>query len=209
MKTEQGPSHPEAAATRKAGSNPSAAHEPATNTEGEGHRSAIPVKRQGGGGVEIKKLSVEDAAGLERALGKAGIRSQITWLPAGMICREPHFKPSAAKTPLGGTISGVTWISGPGQATIGVMSPQQYRERSRWPGHTRAEASNWFPNISLAPESIRPDQTVVISGSRVPNEEGNPEGDFKVYYGIAEGPVKPCEPVTAPAEAPEGEGKSK
>jgi len=119
-----------------------------------------------------------------------------------MMCRGHRFQFSAVKSPQGNKINGLTWMSGPGQATtFGAMSPQQWRER--WRNHTPAAG------ISLEPESFRPDQTVVISGSRVPNEEGNPEGDFKVYYGIAEGPVKPCEPVKAPAEGPEGEGKSR
>ncbi len=191
MKTGQGQDHPEAAATSKAGSNPSAAH--------EGHRSASPVKQQGGGGVATKPISAEDAASLERALAKAGIRSQVTWLPAGMMCRGHRFQFSAAKSSQGSKINGLTIISGPGHAMIGVMTYQQYSERFR--------DKTPIAQISLEPESFRPDQTVVIFGSRVPNEKGNPEGEFKVYYAIAEGPVKPCEPVKAPAEAPEGVGK--
>ncbi len=157
---------------------------------------AFTVQRQSGGGVAIKIYSAEDAAGLERALGKAGIRSQVTWLPHGTRCRAPRFTPSTAKTSQGGTIGGVATMSGPGQAmTIGVMSPKQWRER--WRGHTRAEVSKSTPNISLDPKSFRPDQTVVISGSPVPFH-GNPKGGYKAHFGIAEGPVKPCEPVKAP-----------
>ncbi len=192
MKSGQGQDHHAATATRKSGSNPSAPQ--------EGHRSAIPVKKQGGGGVATKPISAEDAAGLERALAKAGIRSQVTWLAAGMMCRGHRFQFSAAKTSQGNKINGLTWMSGPGEATtFGAMGPRQWGER--WRDKTPTA------QISLEPESFRPDQTVIIFGSRVPNEKGNPEGDFKVYYAIAEGPVKPCEPVKPPAEAPEGEGK--
>ena len=194
LKTEQGPNHAKAHASSRAGSNPAAASEHATSAEGNGKGSANSVGRQGGGGVATKPVSAEDPAGLERALAKAGIRSQVTWLAAGMKCREPRFQFSAAKNSQGAKISGLTYFSGPRKApTFGAMSPRQWRER--WRDKTPTAQT------SLDPESLRPDQTVVITGSRVPNEKGNPEGDFKVYFAIAEGPIKPCEPVKEPAEA--------
>jgi hypothetical protein len=136
--------------------------------------------------VKIKIYSPEDAAGLEGALGEAGIRSQVTWLPAGMTCREPHFTQSTAKTLAGATIGAIR-MGGPGKAmTIGVMSPQQGREDR-----------DSTPNISLDPASFRPDQTVVISGLPGPYA-GDPEGGFEAQLAIAEGPVEPCEPIPAP-----------
>ncbi|HEU5253608.1 MAG TPA: hypothetical protein VFU16_09825 [Solirubrobacterales bacterium] len=162
---------------------------------------AFAVEPQDGGGVKISVYSAEDAAGLEAALAEAGIRSQVDWLPAGMTCREPRFKPSRVKTPAGGRIGGMT-IGGPGQAmTIGVVSPEQWRELRR--KHNRGEISDeeYFsssPNISLDPAAFRDDQTVVISGSRGPYE-GDPEGGFEAQLAIAQGPVEPCEPVKVPA----------
>jgi hypothetical protein len=161
---------------------------------------AFAVEPQDGGGVTIKIYSPEDAAGLEGALGEAGIRSQVTWLPAGMTCREPHFTPSTVESPAGGTFGGMTG-AGPGEAmTIGVMSSQQLHER--WREHARGEISDdeyyeSTPSISLDSASFRPDQSVVISGSRGPYD-GNPEGGSEAKFAIAEGPVEPCEPVTAP-----------
>lgn len=158
---------------------------------------AFAVEPQEGGGVAIKIYSPEDAAGLEGALAEAGIRSQVTWLPAGMTCREPRFTPSTVKTSMGGTIGGI-WVGGPGGAmTIGVMSPQQYRER--WQEYQRGEVSEAeyhesTPNFSLDPASFRPDQTVVISGSRGAYG-GDPEGSYEAQFAIGEGPVEPCEPV--------------
>ena len=166
------------------------------NSGSDNTSKAFAVEPQDGGGVTFKIYSPEDAAGLEGALAEAGISSQVTWLPAGMTCREPHFTPSAAKTAAGGTISAFR-MAGPGQAiTIGVMSAQQWDER--WRGYTRGEISIdevSTPNISLDPSSFRPDQTVVLFGSPGPYD-GNPEGGFEAQFAIAEGPVEPCEPVT-------------
>jgi hypothetical protein len=167
---------------------------------------AFAVESQDGGGVTIKIYSPEDAAGLEGALGEAGIRSQVTWLPAGMACSEPHFTPSSAKTSMGGTIGGMS-VAGPAPAmTIGVMSSQEYRER--WREYNQGEISEdeyheSTPNISLDPAGFRPDQTVVISGSPGPYD-GDPEGGFEAQFAIAEGQVEPCEPVKASDEGPLG-----
>lgn len=169
---------------------------------GSGHtQKAFAVEQQDGGGVTISVYSAEDSAGLEGALADAGIRSQVTWLPAGMTCREPRFTQSSAKTSGGGTIGGGT-LAGPGQAmTIGVLSPEQWDEL--WSEAVSGEISNdefyaSTGNVSLDPAALRPDQTVVIFGSRGPYE-GDPEGGFEAQLAIAEGPVAPCDPVKVPA----------
>ncbi|MGA8746193.1 MAG: hypothetical protein WB507_10050 [Solirubrobacterales bacterium] len=188
VKPEPGQHHPKAAAPTNNGSNPSPTGKGPTASEGQGQRSAVPVKRQGGGGGPIRIFSVEDPAPLERALAIAGIRSQVSWLAPGMTCREPRFTKSRAKTSQGGTLSGVLTMSGPGEATtIGAMSHQQWRQHPNYPA-----------GISLDPESFRPDQTVVIFGSRGPYYGKGPEGGFETHIAIAEGPVKPCVPVTVP-----------
>jgi hypothetical protein len=159
---------------------------------------AFAVEPQEGGGVTIKVYSPEDAAGLEGALAEAGIRSQVTWLPAGMTCREPRFTESTVKSPLGGSIGG-TGMAGPGKAmTIGVMSSEEWHELRQEYKRGEISEGEFFPgNITLEPASFRPDQTVVISGSRGPYA-GDPEGGFEARMGIAEGPVEPCEPVSLP-----------
>lgn len=170
------------------------------NSGSDNPSKAFAVEPQDGGGVTVSIYSPEDAAGLEGALAEAGIRSQVTWLPSGMICREPHFTPSTVKTALGGTIGGMT-VGGPAPAmTIGVMSAEQYRQR--WQEFQSGEISedeyhSTTPNISLDPAEFRPDQTVVISGYAGPYA-GDPEGGFEAQFAIAEGPVEPCDPVKAP-----------
>jgi hypothetical protein len=170
------------------------------NSESDNTSKAFAVEPQQGGGVMIRVYSAEDAAGLEGALGEAGVRSQVTWLSAGTTCREPHFTPSTAKNSLGGTISRMT-VAGPAPAlTIGFMSVQQWRERSQESKIGEISEDEYHAstaNLSLDPEDFRPDQTVVIFGSPGPYE-GNPEGGYEAEVAIAEGPVEPCEAVQAP-----------
>lgn len=171
------------------------------NSGGDNASRAFAVEPQDGGGVTIKVFSAEDPTGLEGALAEAGIHSQVTWLPAGMTCSEPRFTPSSAKTAGGGSIGGMT-LGGPGQAmTISVMSHEQWQEL--WRKHSSGEISDEdyygsTGNISLDPEALRDDQTVVISGSRGPYD-GDPEGGFEATLAIAEGPVGACDPVEVPA----------
>jgi hypothetical protein len=173
---------------------------------GDNTSKAFAVEPQEGGGVTIKIYSLEDASGLEAALEEAGIRSQVTWLPAEMVCREPHFTPSVVHLPGGGTIGGMT-MGGPGVGgmTIGVGSTQRWRESSgkyRRGEISQDEMRNSVPNLNLDPAAFRPDQSVVLSGAPAPYD-GDPEGGSVAKLGIAEGPVEPCEPVPAP---PSGNG---
>ena len=174
------------------------------NSGSDNASKAFAVEPQDGGGVTIEVYSAEDSAGLEGALAEAGIQSQVNWLPTGMMCREPHFTPSTAKTSLGGTIGGMT-VGGPGPAmTIGVASADQYRER--WRQFQSGEISEdefhgSTANLSLDPSGFRPDQTVVISGYPGPYD-GDPEGGFEAKVAIAEGPVEPCDPVEVPEGSP-------
>jgi hypothetical protein len=172
------------------------------NSGGDNPPRAFAVEPQEGGGVTIKVYSLEDASGLEQALEEAGIKAQVTWLPAGMVCREPHYTPSIVHLPGGGSLGGMT-MGGPGTGgmTFGVGSTQQWRES--FGKHMRGKISddefrNSTPNLNLDPAAFRPDQSVVLSGAPAPYD-GDPEGGSLATMGIAEGPVEPCEPVTAPS----------
>jgi hypothetical protein len=167
------------------------------NSGGDNTPSAFAVEPQEGGGVTIEVYSLEDAAGLERALEEAGIQAQVSWLPAGMTCREPHFTPSVVKLPGGGSLGGLN-MGGPGEAMrISVGSTQRWRER--FGEHMRGEIPDRefygsLANLNLDPEAFRPDQTVVLSGAPGPYD-GDPEGGFEAQVRVAEGPVEPCEPI--------------
>jgi len=167
--------------------------------------AAFAVEPQEGGGVTIKVYSLSDASGLEQALAQAGIRSQVTWLPAGTVCREPHYTPSIVHLPGGGALGGMT-MGGPGGAmTFEIGSTQRWRER--FGKHMRGEISddeyrNSTANLNLDPAAFRPDQSVVLSGAPAPYG-GDPEGGSVASMGIAEGPVEPCRPVPA---LPSGSG---
>jgi hypothetical protein len=165
---------------------------------------AFAIEPQQGGGVTIKVYSLEDASGLEGALADAGIPSQVSWLSAGTTCREPHYTPSEVKTPLGGTIGGFNG-GGPEAWTIGVMTTGQYRAERQQYARGEISAEEFFSstgNVTLDPAEFRPNQSVVLSGSPAPYD-GDPEGGTIAKFGIAEGPVEPCEPVPA---LPSGSG---
>lgn len=169
---------------------------------GDNPPAAFAVEPQEGGGVTIEVYSLKDASGLERALEEAGIKAQVTWLPAGKICREPHYTPSIVRLPGGGTLGSVT-MGGPGGGgmTFTVGSTQRWRES--FGEHRRDEIpDDEIANLNLDPKAFRPDQSVVLSGSPAPYD-GDPEGGSVATMGIARGPVEPCKPVPA---LPSGSG---
>jgi hypothetical protein len=184
---------------------------------GDSTSRAFAVEPLAGGGVAIKIYSLDDTAGLEEALAKAGIPAQIDWLPAQTTCRERQLKPAMVKTSMGGRTGGFE-IGGPAPAlTIGVMSAEQYRQVAR-AAKRRALAgkdmAGAIPNVSFDPKSFRPGQTLVIVGSPEPHG-GDPEGGYRASVQVVEGPVEPCTPIPEAAgsigaiQLPEGaEGSS-
>jgi hypothetical protein len=170
--------------------------------------TAFAVEPQPGGGVTIKIFSLEDASGLEAALKEAGIRAQVNWLDAGMVCREPHYKPSVVHLPGGGVFGGMS-MGGPGGGiTISVGSNDHSRavlgeyKRGEISHQEFQDSLTERANVNIDPRAFRPGQSVVISGAPVPYG-GDPEGGNITSLGVAEGPVEPCEPVPAP---PSGDG---
>lgn len=161
---------------------------------GDSTSKAFAVEPQVGGGVRIKVYSLEDASGLEQALEDAGIQAQVTWLPAGKVCREPHYKPTVLHLPGGGTFGGGT-MTGPGGITIGISSTKASRES--FGKRMRGEISDdELANVNLDPAAFGPGQSVVLSGTPVPYG-GDPEGGSITKMGVAEGPVEPCKLVPA------------
>jgi hypothetical protein len=165
---------------------------------GDSTSKAFAVEPHAGGGVTIKIYSLEDASGLEAALEDAGIKSQVTWLPAGKVCREPHYKPSIVHLLGGGSFGGMS-MGGPGGITIGIGSTRAWRKsfgKIRRGEISNEEMRKSVANINLDPKAFHPNQSVVLSGTPVPYD-GDPEGGSITKMGVAEGPVEPCEQVPA------------
>ncbi len=164
---------------------------------GQGTPRAFAVEPLEGGGVAIKIYSLEDPTALEAALKRQGIPAQVDWLAAGMRCRERHLTRSRVNTAMGGRF-GWLELAGPLPAmTIGVMSAAQYRALQH--AYVRGDISKAslreeLPNFNLDPDSFRPGQTVIISGSPEPHG-GDPEGGYRARVEVVEGPVPPCMPV--------------
>ncbi len=97
--------------------------------------SAFAVEPQGDGVVRVEISSLSDADGLEKALGEAGVKADVSYLAAGMACREPRFTPSGGKpgrSKMSGSVrqtdSGVVFTItrsgiGPGDTLLVTASP--------------------------------------------------------------------------------------
>ena len=109
--------------------------------------------------MTIKIFSLTDDSGLEQALEEES--GSGDWLPAGMVCREPHFTPSLVHLPGGGTIGGMTMGGPGGPMTIAIGSTKRWRES--FGKHGRGEISDdefldSVANLNLDPAAFRPDQ---------------------------------------------------
>lgn len=180
---------------------------------GDNTPAAFAVEPQPGGGVKIEIYSLGDPEGVEGALEEAGIQSQVTYLPAGTTCREPHYQPSMALLrtlqpgqPQPQPWAGFDYESSDGPLTIAVGD---YRQRLQMDEEIRQavrqgdrSGAGW-PSFVIDPTGLRPDQTLIMSSSPAPN--GYTVGQVRV----AEGAVDRCEPAPAadgpaPVRAPEG-----
>jgi hypothetical protein len=192
---------------------------------GDNAPAAYAVETQPGGGVKIKIYSLGEPEGVERALEAAGIASQVTYLEAGMVCREPHYQPSMAmlRTLQGGQPQPQPWAgfdyeSTDGPLTIAVGDFQQRREMDEEMREAVREGDASAadrPSFVVDPTGFRPDQTLVMTSSPTPAGYQQPtplagadQRRFKTNPGqvqidtvgqvrVAEGKVGPCEPVPA------------
>jgi hypothetical protein len=173
---------------------------------GDNTPAAFAVEPQDGGGVTIKVHSLSEPEGVEQALEEAGVPSQVTYLAAGMACREPRYQPSMVEMPnlpggdvrpfIGGNLAG----SGD-PITIGIGTAQQQHElfEGRDPGDPSAADP---PDFIIDPSAFGADQTLIISGAPIsPNSPyapllaDSPAGGTEMEVRVAAGGVEPCEPV--------------
>lgn len=194
---------------------------------GSNTSSAYAVETPPGGGLKIKIFSLGEPEGVEEALEEAGIASQVTYLEAGMTCREPHYRPSMATLrtlqegqPQPQPWAGFDYESVDGPLTIAVGDYRQRREMDEEMHETvrRGDPSGGeWPSFVVDPTGLRPDQTLIVSSSPTPDGYRQPTppgaGGERVESGaagraqidtvgqvrVAEGEVGPCEPVPAPA----------
>ncbi len=64
----------------------------AISASGDNTPAAFAVEAEPESPVSVEIRSLEDAEGLEEALGEAGIPASVNYLAAGTACREPRFQ---------------------------------------------------------------------------------------------------------------------
>jgi hypothetical protein len=194
---------------------------------GDNPPAAYAVEARPGGGVTIKIYNLGDPEGVEQALEDVGIASQVTYLEAGMTCREPHYGPSMAllhtlgSGPQPQPWAGFDYESWDGPLTIAIGDYQQRRamdeelRKAVRRGDRSAPAD--APSFVIDPTGFRPDQTLIMSSSPTPPDYQQPaptetldgeriesdtsrevQIDTVGQVRVAEGNVGPCEPVPAP-----------
>lgn len=131
--------------------------------------AAFAVETQPEGKITVEVRSLEDPAGLETALGEAGILASVSYLETGMSCKEPRSQAAAA-------VDGRGLIAGPGS----LSSPSMGGEGPL--------------TFTIDRDEVGPGQTLVITAWPRP---GALLGDAEMK--IVEGAVAPCELVPAPA----------
>ncbi|MBS1878489.1 MAG: hypothetical protein JST31_03145 [Actinobacteria bacterium] len=198
------------------------------SSSGEDTPAAYAVETQPGGGVKIEIYSLSDPKGVERALAEAGVASQVNYLEAGMVCREPHYKPSMAllRTLQDGQPQPQPW-AGFNYETEGADGPLtiaigDYQQRQQISAEQRDEmrqgdyhGASW-PGFVIDPNGFKPDQTLILTSAPAPPgyrppappnpgpgiriKREAPTGPITVgQIRVAEGDVGACEPVPAAA----------
>ncbi len=144
-----------------------------------GSSQAYAVETNPSGMVSVEIRSLDDAKGLEEALDAAGIPSSVTYLTAGMTCKEPRYKQ-------------VPWPEDARALTQAKAEPQSSPVEE--PNRNESSFRVTGPLIySISRNAVGPDQTLIITASEGPN------GFFgRSDVVIAEGAVAPCEPVPMP-----------
>jgi hypothetical protein len=151
------------------------------NAGGSDMSAAFAVEAKPEGIVSVEIASLEDATGLEAALDNAGIPASVSYLPAGMTCREPRFRsvpwPHGTRSIVSAKMTGTGPNGGPPFVVSGPL------------------------RFSINRGAVEPGQTLVITASAGDDGQGF-EGSRGFFapgsqVDLAEGAVSPCEPVPA------------
>jgi hypothetical protein len=166
---------------------------------GDNTQAAFAVEPQAGGGVNLEIYSLSDADGLEGALEEAGIRADVTYLPAGMTCREPRFQASTLTVPPMApdgrplTLDHFEFGGLASPLTISIGDEESRHKMFEAIDQGSASPSS-IPNLTLNPEWFAADQSLVITGAPSSDSAAGDVGKVQV----ATGDVAPCNPVPAP-----------
>ncbi|SDS52340.1 hypothetical protein SAMN04488570_2073 [Nocardioides scoriae] len=134
-------------------------------------RPAYAVVQGANGVVDVEVHRLEDAAGLERALADAGVRSDVTYLPRDTRCAAGRFVQVAAPV---------------GSARFEFVLGEDGYRVALSPG---VVADDQTLVISVAR----------VSGEPGPGDDGVRDlGGVAGSIGVAEGAVAPCEPRALP-----------
>lgn len=148
---------------------------------GIGTTPAYSVQEGNAGEVIVEINAPEDAAGLQRALEEHGIAADITYLPELQTCAPNRY------TEVDRSLSGLTTSMGTNY--IGVTIP---------PGVVR-DGETFVLSWSVLPMTAG--ELAELNTSSSGAEEGvtTTEGSHgTVSFGVAAGPVQPCQPIPAP-----------
>lgn len=135
-----------------------------------GEQPAYAVVRGANGRVDVRVERLEDAAGLERALGRVGVRADVTYLPPDTECAPGRYTDAVAPV---------------ADADFEFEAGDGYGYRlGLGPGAVGDTQTVVIASSRLTPPTQGPDEDGVRTL----------EGSW-TSFGIAEGPVAPCRPV--------------
>jgi hypothetical protein len=154
------------------------------NAGGSDTSAAFAVEAEPEGIVTVEIAGLEDATGLEAELDDAGIPASVSYLSAGMTCREPRFLsvpwPHGTRSIVSAKMTGTGPDGGPPFVASGPL------------------------RFSIDRHAVGSGQTLIITAS-APEEGQSVEGSMGLFapgtqVQLAEGTVAPCEPVPAPPQ---------
>lgn len=136
------------------------------------------VSRDAVGDVDVQVNRMDDAAGLERALGAAGISADVTFLPDGTWCAPGRFASADVEA------SGLTVSTG--ERSFGARVPAGAVPRGTTLVITASVRSLTEAELRAGDEDPG-DDVRAVSGMTA-----------RVEFGVASGPVAACTPVAVP-----------
>ncbi|GIH76469.1 hypothetical protein Plo01_28980 [Planobispora longispora] len=137
---------------------------------------AYAVAESSNGTLTVTVNEMRDPDGLEARLGAAGVKADVTFLPAGKGCAVPRFAGVDAT------------YGGPPAAGAGELRALVNEARSS--KATRVTSARTF---RIFPEHIRPGETLVLEF----RDNGNAQKPWRLggWLARAHTPVQPCTPV--------------